>query len=257
MLRLKFIVRLLLAAACACIAASTMASAASTTHQNPDPWEAGNRVVFGIYRVLDDVTLKPVSKLYREITSPYIRQRVTRFYANVGELRNGVNGLLQGNEVLARDALVRLVVNSTVGIGGLYDVAGNYIGIEEHEETFADTLQAWNVPVGPYIVVPVIGPSTVRNLPAVAIDILMNPLMLLDSDILHMSLFAGRAVEHRESVLTQEAIIRELDPDPYNALKVFYLNNLDSDLNSLDSEGKDNIYSYEAFSGELDEVSLR
>ncbi|WP_422474533.1 MlaA family lipoprotein [Endozoicomonas sp. ALB032] len=127
-----------------------------------DPWERANRAIFSFNHTLDDYTLRPVARGYDAVTPKPIQQLVTNFFSNLGEIRNAANALLQfkGGEALA--SVSRFGINSTIGMLGLVDVA-TPLGIEQQYEDFGLTLAHWGSPSGPYIVLPFLGPRTLRS----------------------------------------------------------------------------------------------
>jgi len=127
-----------------------------------DPYEKFNRSMWNVNQALDKVALKPVSSLYRAVTPKPARRGITRVFANLEEPWSFVNNLLQGKPKRALRNLGRFVVNSTVGVGGLADQASK-IGIKNSPEDFGETLAAWGVKSGPYLVLPLLGPSTLRD----------------------------------------------------------------------------------------------
>lgn len=127
-----------------------------------DPLEGFNRGVWAVNRGVDTVVLKPVSTVYRTITPKPARRGLSRVLANLGEPFSAINNLLQGKPKRAMNNLGRFVVNSTIGVGGLADHATK-IGIKPAPEDFGQTLAAWGVNGGPYLVLPILGPSTLRD----------------------------------------------------------------------------------------------
>ena len=134
-----------------------------------DPLEGLNRRVYRFNTVFDRWVFLPVAGGYQRAVPDPARRSVGNFFRNLGEFRNGLNGALQARGEVFRIALARLVVNSTVGVLGVFDVATRY-GIPEHREDFGQTLGWWGVPPGAYLVLPVLGPSDVRDAGGTAAD---------------------------------------------------------------------------------------
>lgn len=134
-----------------------------------DPWEGFNRGVWWFNVELDEKILLPVADAYRTQVPEVVRDRVTNFFGNLGEIRNAANGLLQARPEVASRAVIRFAVNSTIGIFGLFDVAGA-AGLQEQKEDFGQTLGWWGVPPGPFLVLPVLGPSNLRDAFGLAVD---------------------------------------------------------------------------------------
>ncbi len=198
-----------------------------------DPWQGMNRKVFAFNETLDSVTLKPVAKGYRELPS-FIRHRISNFFANLGDLPNAANNFLQAKFGDAASDVMRFVVNTTFGVLGMFDVASD-MGLEKRDEDFGQTLAWWGVGSGPYLVAPILGPSTVRDLPSAFADYLMSPLSYVSNVPVRNVLRATNAVEVRSDFLAKEDVVREISPDFYSAVKSFYLDRRKAQVN----DGKD------------------
>ncbi len=142
---------------------SGCASVPKDAGQNPDdPWESLNRQTFAFNQGLDFILIRPLAKGYQFITPKPVREGVTRVFQNTMEPSNAVNNVLQGKVEEGILSLFRLMINSTVGVVGIFDVA-QMVDIPRMPEDFGQTLATWGVPKGPYFVIPVLGPSTVRD----------------------------------------------------------------------------------------------
>jgi phospholipid-binding lipoprotein MlaA len=152
--------------AAACLALALLSGCATTPGTDRlaerDPLEGFNRGVWGLNRGVDTVVLKPVSTVYRTVTPKPARRGLTRILANLSEPFSAINNLLQGKPDRAMNNLGRFVVNSTIGVGGLADHATD-MGIKPTPEDFGQTLASWGVNGGPYLVLPILGPSTLRD----------------------------------------------------------------------------------------------
>lgn len=146
-----------------------------------DPWENVNRTVFGFNDWLDTYALKPVAKGYNTITPKSIQQLVTNFFGNLGEIRNTANAIIQlkGGDALA--SLGRFGINSTIGMLGMLDVA-TPLGIEKRHQDFGLTLAHWNVPSGPFVVLPLLGPRTVRAGVGLLPDSMLSPKQMVEPE---------------------------------------------------------------------------
>ena len=129
---------------------------------NQDPWEGFNRSIFTFNDTLDRYLLKPVATGYRFVTPDFVDDGITNVFGNLQEPLVIVNDLLQGKFLQAGQDTLRFIVNSTIGIYGLFDVASK-ISLPAHDEDFGQTLGYWGVPSGPYVMLPVFGPTTVRD----------------------------------------------------------------------------------------------
>ncbi|WP_339845956.1 VacJ family lipoprotein [uncultured Halopseudomonas sp.] len=127
-----------------------------------DPWEPVNRAVFSFNDTVDRYTLKPIAKAYDWAVPEPVSKSISNVFNNLGEPRNLVNDTLQGKFHAAGIDTARFLLNSTVGVLGVFDVATK-MGLQRNDEDFGQTLGAWGVPSGPYVVLPLLGPSTVRD----------------------------------------------------------------------------------------------
>src|SRR5210317_1576487 len=140
-----------------------------------DPWEGFNRGVFNFNESLDRAILKPVAQGYRFIMPDVAEQGVSNFFDNLRDVVTFFNNLLQLKPVEATQDLSRVLINTTIGIGGLFDVA-SAMNIPKNDEDFGQTLGAWGVESGPYLVLPLFGPSTVRDGVGIIPDMYLDPL---------------------------------------------------------------------------------
>jgi phospholipid-binding lipoprotein MlaA len=139
-----------------------------------DPFEGFNRSVFAFNESVDKAVLKPVATGYEKVVPQFVRERVDSFFGNLGDAWSTVNLLLQAKPVPALETGMRFAFNSTLGLGGLFDIAGD-AGMERRTEDFGQTLGRWGVGSGPYLVLPILGPSTVRDTGALAADFQAAP----------------------------------------------------------------------------------
>ena len=187
-----------------------------------DPWEGYNRAVFAFNNGFDTVLLKPAAQAYDTVVPRPVDQGVSNFFANLGEVGNFANSLLQAKPGASARALVRLTINSTVGLLGLFDVA-TALGIERGEEDFGQTLGAWGAGPGPYFVLPVLGPSTVRDALGKPADFLTDPTGWLDDPAARNAAYATQAVHDRAGLLKTEAAVADLTADQYALVRNAYL----------------------------------
>jgi phospholipid-binding lipoprotein MlaA len=134
-----------------------------------DPWERMNRTVYDFNARLDHYVFMPVVETYEILTPRPVQTGLKNFFNNIGEVPTFINCVLQGDVEGAATTFGRFVTNTTVGIGGLFDIAERG-GLHEQDEDFGQTLATWGVPRGPYLVVPVFGPSSVRDAAGLAVD---------------------------------------------------------------------------------------
>jgi len=177
--------------------------------------------MFKFDTALDHAVLRPVARRYLKVTPAPVRRGISNFLSNIGYTSTIGNDILQGRfRDFLRDA-ARLMVNTTVGIGGLFDPATT-LGLVRNRRDFGQTLGKWGVPAGPYLVLPLLGPSDVRD----AIGLLPDRLMTVDGHIddtdLNVSLFAARAVDARAEVLPADSMI-DTAYDPYAFVRSAWL----------------------------------
>ncbi|MBA2778652.1 MlaA family lipoprotein [Billgrantia kenyensis] len=172
-----------------------------------DPWEGFNRQVFAFNEAVDRAVLKPVARGYRTVTPQPVQTGVGNFFSNLGEIRTALNSLLQGKPANAGRATSRFVINSTVGIAGLWDFA-THMGITVRDEDFGQTLGVWGVAEGPYLVLPFLGPSTVRDTAGLPLDTVTYPVYYVENDKVRYGLTALRVIDLRAGFLDQEELIR-------------------------------------------------
>lgn len=206
---------------------------------NEDPFEGFNRAVFRFNDVADRYALRPLASGYRYVTPDPLEAGFARAFDNAAEPVNVVNSLLQGKFSRAANDTGRFLLNSTFGLLGLVDVAGD-LGLEKEDgEDFGQTLGAWGVESGPYLVLPFLGPSTVRDMPARFVDSRTNPLGYLDPVSTRNSLYGLRLLSDRAQLMQSE---RLLSGDKYLFTRDVYLQrrrHLVNDGRVEDSFGRD------------------
>lgn len=161
-------------------AALALGGCATTGERNPsDPWERTNRQAFAFNEAADRGVLRPTAKAYKAVTPTWFRIGVGNFFENLASPATIVNSLLQGKPGEAGEQTLRFFLNTTLGIGGLLDPA-TAAELPNHDEDFGQTLGRWGVPSGPFLMVPLLGPSTVRDFPSDFVDRFMRPLFWFD-----------------------------------------------------------------------------
>lgn len=190
-----------------------------TTYDPKDPLQAYNRVMFAFNERADQYALKPVAKAYRFITPKPVQFVVGNFFSNLGDLWTGFNNLLQGKGKAAASDTARFFVNSTLGFLGFADVATE-MGLEKHNEDLGQTLGWWGVPSGPYFVIPLLGPSTIRDATSRLVDVYGQPYMWQDGhDALKWSLWTVDKVHTRASLLDAEGALNDAALDKYTLMR--------------------------------------
>ncbi|MCY1263291.1 putative phospholipid-binding lipoprotein MlaA precursor [compost metagenome] len=206
-----------LLAAASLVLAPVLAQAES----EDDPWESVNRPIFVFNDTLDTYALKPVAEGYQKVTPQFVQDGVHNFFGNIGDVRNLVNDLLQGK---VRDAGVdtsRLLFNTTFGLAGFIDVATR-MGLQRNDEDFGQTLGAWGLGSGPYVMLPLLGPSTLRDAPAKYPDSFLGPYPYIDDVSVRNSIRAVDVVDTRADLLKSEKLI---SGDKYTFIRNAYLQN--------------------------------
>ncbi|NWG31135.1 MAG: VacJ family lipoprotein [Rhodocyclaceae bacterium] len=207
------------------LAVAVMAAGLSgcATSGNPkDPIEGFNRAMFAFNDGLDTVLIKPAAKGYEAALPKPVRTGVTNFFGNIADLFIGVNNLLQGKPDQALSDFGRVVINSTIGILGLFDVATE-AGLEKHEEDFGQTFGRWGVGDGAYVVLPFFGPRTVRDTVGLVLDVKTDPVANLSDVATRNSLLALRVVDNRADLLPADKVIEEAALDKYSYVRDGYL----------------------------------
>lgn len=191
-----------------------------TMERNPDdPWEGFNRRVYTFNDALDRAVLKPVARGYVAITPEPVQSGVGNFFSNLGEIRTTLNSLLQGKPANAGRSGGRFIINTTLGVGGLFDVATR-MDITAREEDFGQTLGVWGLGEGPFLMLPLLGPSTVRDTGGLPLDMATYPTTYIEDDAVRYSLLALRIIDLRAGLLEQEDLI---SGDRYAFIRDTYL----------------------------------
>lgn len=193
-----------------------------------DPWEPVNRPMFGFNRGLDKVTTKPLAKGYEKVLPGPVRKSITNFFTNLRTPGSSVNNFLQGKPKRGFSELGRFVLNSTFGIGGLFDVA-TASGIEAHFEDAGQTAAVWGVPDGPYVMLPILGPSTLRDTILFPLSIWSDPLYHYNNTSVRDKLIVLRIINQRARLLPLEKTLLE-SKDPYLTLRESYLQNREFEI---------------------------
>ncbi|MBX2809445.1 MAG: VacJ family lipoprotein [Cellvibrionaceae bacterium] len=212
----------------------------------PDPYEGFNRTMFAFNEGLDTYLLKPATKGYQWITPDFAEKGVSNFFSNLFEIRSLINAGLQGKGRQSLTYTGRFLLNSTLGVFGLFDVA-SAMGLKKLDgEDFGQTLATWGVGSGAYLVLPFLGPSTLRDGFSLPVDAMADPVNYVDHDRTRYSLMAGRLIDTRASLLSAEQLITG---DRYVFLRDVYLQRRDYLINDgeLDDDFGDDFADDEDF----------
>ena len=200
---MRWTVRLAPLFVCAGVAMMPLAANAAT---EDDPWEGFNRVVFKFNDTLDTYALKPIAQGYQFITPQFLEDGIHNMYRNVGDVRNLANNVLQVKPQAAGVDTARLLMNTIVGVGGFFDV-GTKMGLQRNDEDFGQTLGYWGLSSGPYLVLPLLGPSTVRDALGIYPDSYAEPYRYMH-DVSARNTVAGmKIIDARANLLSAEKLI--------------------------------------------------
>jgi phospholipid-binding lipoprotein MlaA len=190
--------------------------------QRLDPWENWNRKVFNFNEDLDRAVLKPVATVYSDILPQPVRRGVTNFFANFADAWSAINNMLQGKFTLGFEDVTRVTTNSLFGMAGVFDVAAE-MGLDRHYEDFGQTLGHYGVGAGAYVVLPVLGPSTVRDAGALVLDLRATPAIIVDETNTAIGLGLLQLINTRASLLGATRVIDEISLDKYTFVRDAYL----------------------------------
>jgi phospholipid-binding lipoprotein MlaA len=193
-----------------------------------DPWETLNRSIYSFNTNVDKATLKPLAKGYEKVIPKPVRRGISNFFRNLGTPASSVNNFLQGKPSRGFSELGRFVFNSTLGVGGIFDVA-TAGGLEAQFEDFGQTAAVWGVPDGPYVMIPFMAPSTLRDTLLFPLFIVSSPLYHYDNTSVRDKLYVLRAIDVRARLLPAEKILEE-SKDPYITLRESYLQNREYEI---------------------------
>ncbi|MBB1076284.1 VacJ family lipoprotein [Rhodoferax sp. 4810] len=207
------------------IASATLISGCASVadqYQDPrDPWQGYNRAMFRFNHQFDRWLLKPLAKGYQAVSPAVVDRSISNVFANLADVPSAINNLLQFKLARASTDLGRVAVNSTVGVAGIFDVATN-LGVPSYKEDLGQTFGYWGMGTGPYLVLPVLGPSNVRDSIGFAIGTQLHPLTYLDSNW-HWGGVALHTVDRRADLLSADAVFDSAALDRYSFLRDAYL----------------------------------
>lgn len=203
--------------------------ACASTQQNErvariDPLEPMNRTVFTFNENLDQYVVKPAAEAYKFVLPDTVRRGMTNFFSNIGDIFVAANNLLQAKPKEAASDIGRFLVNSTIGILGFFDVATD-LGLDKHSEDFGQTLGVWGLSDGPYVVLPLFGPSTIRDTVGLAVDLKTDFVLntnQLNSDE-RIGVTAVRVLDKRANLLDAGQLLQDAAFDKYSFLRDSYL----------------------------------
>lgn len=206
----------------AVLAIALLQGCATGPGANPaDPLEPFNRAMFGFNEGLDRTVLKPVATAYRDVTPQPVRTGVTNFFGNISDVWSTVNNLLQGKGQAAVESFFRVTTNTIWGVGGIFDVASD-LKIPKHSEDFGQTLGVWGVGSGPYLVLPVLGPSSVRDTAGLVVDYQLDAVSQASNVRVRNTLSTLRVVNVRANLLGAGDVLDQAALDKYSFTREIY-----------------------------------
>lgn len=204
-------------------------SGCATTANNPkDPFERFNRAMFAVNEGID-VVVKPIAEGYEAAAPLPVKAGIGNFFGNIWDVWTALNNLLQGKPGDALTDVGRVLVNTTIGIGGTFDIASE-MGMEKHAEDFGQTMGAWGIADGPYFFWPIIGPRTTRDTVGWGVDVYVDPVLRLSDVSLRNTLAGVRFIDTRASLLASDKVVEEAAFDKYNYIRDAYLQHRRSEI---------------------------
>lgn len=225
---------------CATPPPATDREAVAEFRANNDPLEPFNRRMFGVHQVIDRSVLRPATVAYRVLPDP-VRNSVRNVLNNLRTPVVLLNDMLQGQSVRGGDTLGRFVINSTLGIGGLFDVADTQFGVPVHYEDFGQTLATFGVGEGPFLFIPVLGPSNPRDLTGYGVDVAAQPLTWVGQGLTVSVLSGVRAgatvLDTRDYYFNTIDEVNRTSLDPYATLRSAYRQSRAAAIANRDATG--------------------
>ena len=202
--------------------AAGSAMAADRPASPKDPFEGFNRGIYSFNDAIDQAALKPLAEGYRKVVPALVRTGVDNFFGNIGDVWSTVNHLLQGKVEGASKMTLRVATNTVFGLGGVLDPATEF-GLERQSEDLGQTLGRWGVPPGPYLMLPLLGPSTVRDAAATPVDKAAGPSAYINDTGTVLGLTGLQLVSTRAGLLGAGKLMDDVALDRYSFLRDAYL----------------------------------
>jgi len=229
------------------------------TNGNRDPLEKINRPIHNLNHALDTAFLSPVVKVYVKVLPKLIRSGVSNVSSNLGEPNVIINNILQGKLNIAMNDAVRFIVNSTIGLGGIFDL-GTQMGLEKHHEDYGQTFALWGFGEGPYLVLPLTGPTTLRDIPGSFLSSFTNPIFYINDDAIRFAIGSLGTLNTRANNIDNVKNVDESAVDRYIFVREAFRNNRTFNIYDgnppLESMLEDDLYfdDDESFEGEEGEM---
>ena len=213
-------------------------SGCATSNNPSDPLESYNRAVFSFNDTLDTVALKPVAKAYKFVLPEFVQTGIDNFFGNIGDLWSAVNQLMQGRVEAGVSSFMRVAINTTFGLGGVLDISTE-ARLPRQKADFGQTLGKWGVGSGPYFVVPLLGPSTVRDTAALAVDFYGDPWSYKKpTDVRNIGI-GLRMIDRRAQLLDATTLLEDAALDKYDFVRDAYLQRRQSQIDGAKAHGDD------------------
>lgn len=200
----------------------TLLNGCASTGNARDPLEPMNRAIYHFNDGVDKALLKPVAEVYRDVLPQFVRTGVSNFFSNINDVLIALNNLLQGKVLNAASDVGRIAINTTIGVLGVLDLATE-VGLEKHDEDFGQTLGSWGISDGPYLMLPILGPSNLRDAFGRIADYKTDPITYVDPSRDRNLLWTARLINHRAELLDTSKILETAALDPYEFLRDAYL----------------------------------
>lgn len=198
-----------------------MAAIGAARAQVYDPLEPMNRAIFTFNDTLDRAVVKPVAQAYVDVVPRLVRAGVSNVFGNLSDAFSAINNLLQGKRDPLGSDLGRVLVNSTFGLGGIFDIASE-ANLEKYNEDFGQTLGWWGLGTGPYLVLPILGPSNLRDAAGLGATWLIDPVNQVTPAVNQWELVGARALDTRASLLGADDLMQGAALDKYTFIRSAY-----------------------------------
>lgn len=194
-----------------------------------DPWEPMNRRVYQFNDAVDTMAIKPAAEIYAKVLPSFVRTGIHNFLGNLSDVWSMANSAMQLKGQATAETFMRINVNTFLGLGGLLDVASE-MRLEKRKEDFGQTLGYWGVKPGPYLVLPLLGPSTLRDTLATSVDFKGEPSRIFTDEATRNSLSVTRVLDVRADLLNTVDVIKAASLDPYTFVRDGYLQKRKNDI---------------------------